>query len=98
MNGASDFAQRSSEVRHLVATADLPSAIRKTMDLVRDFSGREHLDEVTVVSMTFCEIECGRRRDELNFEAAMQEKKKIARQLLGLVGEVEIHLVEVGHA
>lgn len=98
MNDSHDFAHRSSEVRNLVANAHMDTAIRKAMDLVRDFAGREHLDEVTVVSMTFWEIENGHRRDELDFDAATQRKKKLALQLLGLVGAVEAQLVDVGHA
>lgn len=98
MNGSYDFARRSREVRNLVAAADLPSAIRKAMNLVRDFADRDHLDEVTVVSMTFWEIESGYRREELDFDAAMQRKKRLALQLLGLVGAVEAQVVEGEHA
>lgn len=98
MKNSHDFAQRSSEVRNLVATNDLVAAIRKTMDLVRDFSSREHLDEVTVFSMTFIEIENGHRREELDFDAAMKRKRQLAFQLLSLIGTVETQLMEVGHA
>lgn len=98
MSDSHDFVRRSAEIRHLVATSDMSAALRKAMDLVRDFSSREHLDEVTVYHMTLMEIENAHRREELDFDAALTRKKKLALQLLSLVGTVESLLIEVGHA
>ncbi|HEX2829919.1 MAG TPA: hypothetical protein VHP37_26465 [Burkholderiales bacterium] len=94
MNQSHDFVERSLEVRNLIATSDLAAAIRKAMDLVKDFSGREDLDEVTVYSMTLREIEGAHRREELKFDEVVDRKKKLARQVLGLLGAIESQLLE----
>ena len=98
MNGSHDFAQRSTDVRNFIAINDLAAAIRKAMDLVKDFSGREHLDEVTVFSMTLREIEEGYRRERLDFDGQVSRKRKLAYQLLELVRVVETQLLESADA
>lgn len=86
---AHDIEQRSHEIRELIASNDVLGALKKLMDFVRDFSSdRGHLDEATVVSMDFRQIEAARRREELDFEAANSSRKKLVFKILGLMHAV----------
>jgi hypothetical protein len=90
MNGAHDPIRRSAEIRMLVADNQVADAIKKAMEFARDFSKRlDDLDESTVMSMEWRQIEDGYRRDALNFEQASAARKKLVRQLLALVRAVE---------
>ena len=81
-----DIEHRCDEIRDLIAGNDVLSALKKLMDFVRDFSNdRGHLDEATVISMDFRQIEAARRREELDFEAANVSRKKLVFKMLGLM-------------
>ncbi|MBA2591885.1 MAG: hypothetical protein M3495_10855 [Pseudomonadota bacterium] len=95
MNWSHDVVHRSVEIRALVASNEVPVAIKKAMDFVRDFSKR-YEDEVesTVMSMEWRQIEDGYRSEQIDFAQASAARKKLARQLLGLIRAVEDGLRE----
>lgn len=86
---ASDIGARSQEIRDLVAAFQLASAIKRSMDFVRDFSDRRDLDEITILSMDFRQVEDGMRRGELTFKTGSSERKRLAQQLLKLLRAIE---------
>jgi len=94
MSSSHDVVHRSLEIRALVASNEVPVAIKKAMDFVRDFSNDEHEDESTVMSMEWRQIEDGYRSEQLDFAQASAARKKLARQLLGLIRAVEDGLRE----
>ena len=100
MNESHDVVRRSLEIRALVANNEVSVAIKKAMDFARDFSKRyEHLDDSYIMSMEWREIDERDRREQLDFEQASAARKKLARQLLGLIRAVEDGLrEELGHA
>ena len=69
------------------------------MDFVQSYSSRgEYLDESTVLSMEWRQIDDAVLRGDLSFEQASAARKKLVRQMLGLVRCVEDGArVELGH-
>lgn len=89
MNASHDVEHRSREIRDLLASNDMFSAIKKLMDFARDFSSRDHLDETTLISMQYRQVEDALRREELRFAAANASRQKLALQMLRLIRVVE---------
>jgi Effector-associated domain 11 len=91
--------RRALEIRKLVATNDVPGAVNRLMDFINEFSTREHLDEVTVLSMRLSSLDEDMRRRMIERQAAQDERARLMLDMLALMRSVEDRLLrEVGHA
>lgn len=89
MSASNDLRERSEEIRTLVESNDIPGAIKRLMDFVRDFSNdNSQLDEITVLSADLRELETVRRREEIDFQTAKKERRKLIFSALGLMRSV----------
>lgn len=78
MSTPNDIKLRSEEIQTLVATNDIKPAIKRLMDFARDFSKDDrHLDEVIVLSAEYHDLETARRRENIDYQTATKEKRKL---------------------
>ena len=88
-----DIGKRSQEIHLLVAEDNVPQAVKRLMDFIRDFSeDNERLKEVTVISASYHRLEKLERRGTLSFEKTEQQRNTILFRMLDLLHSVQEQL------
>jgi hypothetical protein len=94
MIAANNFTERSNEIRELVATANVERAIKRMMDLARDFCVDVcAIDEVTVISFNFSQLAIDERRGTLTYDDASTKRNGLIYRMFSLLRELESSLV-----
>jgi hypothetical protein len=90
MNAAFDMPGRAAHIRTMIAENETAAAVRGLLDLVREFRCPEHIDEATVISMTFRQLDTRLRRiTGAEYTEVQNEYIKQAFKLLDLLRVVE---------
>ena len=93
MVASNDIIARRAEIHTLIASDDIERATKRAMDFVQDFSGgREHLNEVIVLSASYTRLEKKERQGLLDFDDAEKHRRRLLFQMLELLGDVENEL------
>lgn len=83
-----NFGSRQDEIFVLVASDDLKSAIKRLLDLVREFAREEHQDDGLVLSQQLTMTDSAYQREEIAFDMYCERRSKLARRALSLVRAV----------
>lgn len=83
-----DIGKRYQEIQFLVAEDNVPQAVKRLMDFIRDFSDdTECLNEVIVISSSYHELKKEYRKGVVPFEQYEQRRNRILFWMLGLLDD-----------
>jgi hypothetical protein len=86
---ANDLAARAGEVQELVGDDRIVDAIKRLMDLLRDFSdNRELVQEVIVLSAKYKRLEKAERQRTLTYDELERQRTPMLFQVLQIVDQV----------
>ena len=89
-----DIIARKEQIQLLIAADNIPEAVRRVMDYVKDFgNNQDDLNEVIVQSSTYQQILKLQRQEQIDFDEATKRRNKVLFGLLGLLNQVETNFV-----
>ena len=83
-----DVAQRKSEIYHLVSSDNLPEAVKRLIDFIRDFSMNEELlIDTILISRELYDLKKAEMIGQIDWSYANSYKGRIAMRILKLVDQ-----------
>lgn len=91
---AVEFEAHFDEIFDFVADDDLKSAVKRLLDLVKQYADTEHVDEALGLSQQRRMTEDAFRRDDIKVGEYFDLRAKLGRKVVALARAVHEHLEE----
>lgn len=78
---------RVEEIHWLIASDEVPKAVKRVLDFARDFSG-EHLKEAIVISSNYTRLSKELRQGIIDYTYGDQKRNQLLYRMLELIDEI----------
>jgi phenylalanyl-tRNA synthetase alpha subunit len=89
MTSPDNIAERHQEIQMLVADDEVPQAVKRLMDFVREFSkNKDDLNDIIVISASYNRLEKHERRGTLPTSEVEQQRNQLLYRALSLLDDI----------
>ena len=94
-----DIISRKEQIQLLIAADNIPEAVRRSMDYIKDFGNNKNdLMEVIVYSNNFSQLTRMERQGQIDLDDARRRRNQVLFGMLELIEQVETSFVLVNSA